>query len=142
MRIISGTNRGLKLKAVPGKNTRPTSDKVKESLFNMIGPYFSGGTCLDLFAGSGSLGLEAISRGIEHATFIDKNGLAIKTIHDNIHKLRAEDKTEVIRVDALRGLQLLSEKDIAYSLIFIDPPYEVQIGRASCRKECRCRYVA
>src|SRR5690625_944768 len=107
MRIISGTNRGLKLKAVPGKNTRPTSDKVKESLFNMIGPYFSGGTCLDLFAGSGSLGLEAISRGIEHATFIDKNGLAIKTIHDNIHKLLAEVITYFNRVFDINDLNSL-----------------------------------
>lgn len=80
MRIISGEFRGRRLNAVPGMATRPTTDKVKESLFNIIGPYFEGGTSLDLYGGSGGLSIEAVSRGIDHATLIDRQYAAIKTI--------------------------------------------------------------
>ena len=83
MRVVAGQAKGLPLKAVPGKTTRPTTDKVKESIFNMIGPFFDGGTAVDLFAGSGGLGIEALSRGIEHAVFTDKDKKAIDTIQAN-----------------------------------------------------------
>ena len=72
MRVISGTCKGRQLKAVPGSRTRPTTDKVKETIFNMIGPYFNGGLGLDLFAGSGGLGIEAISRGLDKVIFVDQ----------------------------------------------------------------------
>lgn len=84
MRIIAGEYGGRRLKAVPGMKTRPTTDKVKEAMFNMIGPYFNGGKSLDLFAGSGGLSIEAVSRGITTATLIDHQYQAIKTIRDNI----------------------------------------------------------
>src|SRR4051812_46718382 len=73
MRVISGSAKGRPLKAVPGKGTRPTTDKVKEAVFSMIGPYFDGGHLLDLFAGTGGLGIEALSRGMERAVFIDRD---------------------------------------------------------------------
>ena len=79
MRVIAGERKGMPLKAVNGNTTRPTTDKVKESLFNILGPFFNGGVVLDLFAGSGGLGIEALSRGMDQAIFIEKDGKASKT---------------------------------------------------------------
>lgn len=84
MRVISGNYRGRRLIPVPGNQTRPTADKVKESMFNMLGPYFDGGQALDLYAGTGALGIEAVSRGMDHATLVDKQYAAIKTIKQNV----------------------------------------------------------
>ena len=84
MRIVSGDFGGRPLKAVPGNATRPTTDKVKEALFNMIGPYFDGGRSLDLYAGSGGLSIEGVSRGIDEAVLVDRQYAAIKTIKENI----------------------------------------------------------
>lgn len=124
MRVIAGEFKSRSLKAVPGNLTRPTSDKVKESLFQMIGPFFSAGHALDLFAGSGNLGIEAISRGIEHVTFVEKNPKAIRTIHENIALVKVADQTTVYRMDAFRALQLFAKEKMKYDLIFVDPPYE------------------
>ncbi|WP_192987136.1 16S rRNA (guanine(966)-N(2))-methyltransferase RsmD [Carnobacterium mobile] len=123
MRVISGEYGGRKLKAVPGKNTRPTTDKVKESLFNIIGPYFDGGTCLDLFAGSGSLAIEAVSRGMEHAVLIDKDLVAIKTIKENIEMTKETSKFEVFRNEANRSIDVLIGRKKSFDLLFLDPPY-------------------
>ena len=95
MRVISGSKKGLPLKAVPGTNTRPTTDKVKESIFNMIGPYFDGGIAVDLFAGSGDLGIESLSRGIDLCIFIEKDQKAIQTINENLKKCRFEDQRNI-----------------------------------------------
>src|SRR4051794_41215753 len=97
MRVVSGSSKGKTLKAVPGSTTRPTTDKVKEALFNMIGPYFDGGIGLDLFAGSGGLGIEGLSRGLEKVIFIDRDAKAIQVIHENIKSCHFEEKTEVYR---------------------------------------------
>lgn len=126
MRVISGTCKGRALKAVPGNTTRPTTDKVKEAVFNMIGPYFDGGIALDLFAGSGSLGIEAISRGIEKVIFVDRDSKAIQTIYDNINTCQLEDQTEVFRNDADRALNALIKREICFDFIFLDPPYKLQ----------------
>lgn len=126
MRIISGERKGMALKAVNGMTTRPTTDKVKESLFNIIGPYFSGGTVLDLFAGSGGLGLEALSRGMEHGIFIEKDSRAFQNLKENISKCRYENCTEVYRNDALRAIKLLIKNKVQADLIFLDPPYKKQ----------------
>jgi len=75
MRVVAGERKGMPLKAIAGNTTRPTTDKVKESIFNIIGPFFDGGTALDLFAGSGGLGIESLSRGVERAIFIEKNAV-------------------------------------------------------------------
>src|SRR5699024_12217961 len=106
MRVIAGELKGRRLEAVPGKQTRPTSDKVKEATFQMMGPFFNGGRCLDLFAGSGSLGIEAISRGMDYAVFIDKQSKAIHTIYKNIKTMKIEEQTEVARMDAFRALKV------------------------------------
>ncbi|MER2180593.1 MAG: RsmD family RNA methyltransferase, partial [Desemzia incerta] len=107
MRVITGEYGGRRLKAVPGESTRPTTDKIKESLFNMIGPYFDGGNCLDLFAGSGGLAIEAVSRGMDKAVLIDKAPAAIKVIQENIAVTKEEEKFKVIRGDAARVIKNL-----------------------------------
>jgi len=123
MRVIAGEFKGRKLKAVPGMNTRPTSDKVKEAVFHMMGPFFRGGTCLDLFAGSGSLGIEALSRGIDHVTFVDKSSQAIKCIYQNLEFIRNTD-SNIFRNDAFRAIKIMAKKEMKFNLILLDPPYD------------------
>lgn len=124
MRVIAGKYKGRQLKAVSGNTTRPTSDKLKEAIFNMIGPYFTGGYCLDLFAGSGALGIEALSRGIDKAIFIDQSIHAVRTIRQNIATLKIENECEVYRNDAFRALHILKKRKCLFDLLFLDPPYE------------------
>lgn len=124
MRVIAGTLKGRQIKAVPGNLTRPTTDKVKEAIFQVMGPFFDNGSCLDLFAGSGSLGIEALSRGMAHAIFVDKQSKAIHTIHENIKDLQLENQTDVFRTEALRALQATAKKDLQFDLILLDPPYK------------------
>ena len=126
MRVVSGICKGRPLKAVPGNTTRPTTDKVKEALFNMIGPYFEGGLGLDLFAGSGGLGLEALSRGVEKVIFVDRDAKAIQTIHENIQACKMEDKAEVYRNDAERALKAIKKRELTVDLLLLDPPYKAQ----------------
>lgn len=123
MRVISGSNKGLPLKAVPGTNTRPTTDKVKESIFNMIGPYFDGGIAVDLFAGSGNLGIESLSRGIDTCIFIEKDQKAMQTIQENLQKCRLEDRSERYRIDATRAIKAFAKRELKVDLLFLDPPY-------------------
>lgn len=124
MRVISGAQKGLPLKAVPGAGTRPTTDKVKESIFNMIGPYFEGGLAVDLFAGSGGLGIESLSRGIDTCIFIEKDPNAIKIIHENLKKCKLEEKAEVYKADATRAIKALEKRQARVDLLFVDPPYQ------------------
>ncbi|KGX88563.1 16S rRNA (guanine(966)-N(2))-methyltransferase RsmD [Pontibacillus litoralis] len=124
MRVISGEFKGRKLIPVPHKHTRPTTDKVKESLFQMIGPYFEGGICLDLFAGSGGLGIESLSRGVDQGIFVDKHPKAIATIYENVKSLRIEDRVEVYRTDAFRALKAAAKRGLQFNYIFLDPPYD------------------
>ena len=118
--------KGKGLKAVPGNSTRPTTDKVKEAIFNMIGPYFDGGIGLDLFAGSGSLGIEALSRGLEKVIFVDRDAKAIGIIRENIHNCKFGDDVEVYRNDALRAMKAIIKREITFNYIFLDPPYKQQ----------------
>lgn len=126
MRVVSGTKKGKILKAVPGSSTRPTTDKVKEAIFNIIGPYFDGGLGLDLFAGSGGLGIEVLSRGADKVIFVDRDGMAIQTIHENIRICGFEDQAEVYRNDAERALKAILKRELAFDYIFLDPPYRKQ----------------
>ncbi|MEH7414221.1 16S rRNA (guanine(966)-N(2))-methyltransferase RsmD [Neobacillus drentensis] len=126
MRVVSGICKGRPLKAVSGNTTRPTTDKVKEALFNMIGPYFDGGMGLDLFAGSGGLGIEGLSRGLEKVIFIDRESKAIHVIQENIKACKLEDRVEVYRNDADRALKALIKRGLSFDYIFLDPPYKKQ----------------
>lgn len=127
MRVVSGRYKGRTLKAVPGNTTRPTTDKVKESIFNMIGPYYSGGTTLDLFGGSGGLGIEALSRGMEKAIFVDRDKFAITTIHQNIESCGIDkEQVEIYRNDAERALKAIVKRELSFDLVLLDPPYKDQ----------------
>ncbi|WP_273125352.1 16S rRNA (guanine(966)-N(2))-methyltransferase RsmD [Metabacillus sp. HB246100] len=125
MRVVSGKYKGRPLKAVPGVTTRPTTDKVKEAIFNMVGPFFDGGWALDLFAGSGGLGIESISRGIDRCIFVDREPKAIQTIHKNLELCKI-DQSEVYRNDAERALKAVIKRELSFQLIFLDPPYKKQ----------------
>ncbi|WP_017753608.1 16S rRNA (guanine(966)-N(2))-methyltransferase RsmD [Calidifontibacillus oryziterrae] len=126
MRVIAGTCKGRPLRAVPGSNTRPTTDKIKESMFNIIGPYFDGGQGLDLFGGSGGLGIEALSRGLEKVIFVDRDKKAIEIIKHNISLCKFEEKSEIFCNDAIRALKALAKRNLTFSFIFLDPPYNLK----------------
>lgn len=126
MRVVAGEYGGRRLKAVPGMKTRPTTDKVKEAMFNIIGPYLDGGFVLDLFAGSGGLSIEAISRGADHAILVDRQYQAIKTIKENILVTKEEDKFTVLKGDAYKMLSKLAKEGQKFDYVFLDPPYKKQ----------------
>lgn len=126
MRVVSGKCKGLGLKAVPGMSTRPTTDKVKEAMFNIIGPYFNGGTVLDLFGGSGGLAIEALSRGMDKAILVDREPKAIKTIKENLQTCNLLEQAEVYRNDAERAVKAIRKREIKFDLIILDPPYKQQ----------------
>ncbi|MFV0558518.1 MAG: 16S rRNA (guanine(966)-N(2))-methyltransferase RsmD [Enterococcus sp.] len=126
MRVISGAFRGRRLKSLDGDNTRPTTDKVKESIFNMIGPYFDGGNCLDLFAGSGGLAIEAVSRGMDLAVCIDRNYAAMKVIKDNIKLTKKEEQFLPLKMDANQALKEMKVRGFSFDLVLLDPPYQKQ----------------
>lgn len=123
MRVVAGDRKGMPLKVITGNTTRPTTDKVKESIFNMIGPFFNGGLAVDLFAGSGGLGIETLSRGADHALFIEKDARAFQVLQENIKKCRYEDASELFRTDATRAVKALLKREIVIDYLFLDPPY-------------------
>ncbi|TJY43233.1 16S rRNA (guanine(966)-N(2))-methyltransferase RsmD [Cohnella pontilimi] len=125
MRVISGQAKGRPLKAVPGNTTRPTTDKVKEALFSIIGPYFDGDRVLDLFAGTGGLGIEALSRGAGSAVFIDANQRSVEVVRRNLEATKFGDRAEVYRNDARKAVKLLEKKGEPFDLLFLDPPYAI-----------------
>lgn len=125
MRVIAGKHRSRILKTLDGNNTRPMMDRMKESVFNTIGPYFSGGVSLDLFGGSGALSLEAISRGIEKAYISEISRDAINVIKSNISALKEEDKTVLLHMDYKIALNKL--QGMKFDLVFLDPPYKMNI---------------
>jgi 16S rRNA (guanine966-N2)-methyltransferase len=123
MRVIAGRWGGRRLQAPPGEATRPTSDRVREALFSVLGDRVDGARVLDLFAGSGALGIEALSRGAAHATFVDSAPAAIRSLTANLSALGAD--AEVRRADARRFLGAASANGRHYDLVFLDPPYRL-----------------
>jgi 16S rRNA (guanine966-N2)-methyltransferase len=123
MRVIAGRWGGRRLQAPPGDATRPTSDRVREALFSVLGDRVDGARVLDLFAGSGALGIEALSRGAAHATFVDSAPAAIRSLTANLSALGAD--AEVRRADARRFLGAASANGRHYDLVFLDPPYRL-----------------
>ena len=120
MRVITGTARGVSLKTPDGMQTRPTADRVKEALFSIIQFDIPGANVLDLFGGTGQLGIEALSRGAKSATFVDAGEAACRLIRENLKRTRLEQQGKVIRSDYLAYLNRCKEK---YQIIFLDPPY-------------------
>lgn len=126
MRVIAGLYRGRRLKAVPNMKTRPTTDKVKENMFNILSPYLVAKNALDLFAGSGALSIEAVSRGVEFATMVERQGIAIKTIKANIATTKQPEKFAVIHGDCWKVLPRFAHAQKQFDLILLDPPYKQQ----------------
>ncbi len=120
LRVIGGKARGHNLRSVPGDTTRPITDRAKESLFNIIGRDIVDASFLDLFAGTGSVGIEARSRGASFVRFVDINHLAIQTIHQNLKHTKLEEGAEVLRMDAFALLEQLADRDFNY--VYIAPP--------------------
>lgn len=120
MRVVAGNYGGRPLKSLSGKTTRPTTDKVKGAIFNMIGPYFDGGRVLDLFAGSGGLAIEAISRGMSEAILVEKDHAAQAIVMENIKMTKETAKFQLLKMPAERAIANLSGQ---FDLILLDPPY-------------------
>jgi len=129
VRVVAGRYGGRRLVAPPGDATRPTSDRVRESLFSVLGPSVGGARVLDLYAGTGALGIEALSRGAGAAVFVDRAPAAIKAIRANLQALGIE--AEVRRIQARAALRAAAVAGEAYDLIFLDPPYRrpAELGR-------------
>ncbi|MDQ0359308.1 16S rRNA (guanine(966)-N(2))-methyltransferase RsmD [Breznakia pachnodae] len=125
MRITAGKHRSRFLESLNGDVTRPTSDKIKEAVFSSIGPFFEGGSMLDVFGGSGAIALEAISRGMNKAYVIDNNFAAIQVIKKNVAALKEEKNVEVIKGHYSSVLKRLS--DMKFDLVYLDPPYAMDV---------------
>ncbi|HWR15034.1 MAG TPA: 16S rRNA (guanine(966)-N(2))-methyltransferase RsmD [Terriglobales bacterium] len=132
MRIIAGKYRSRPLKSLPGMNTRPTSDRLRETLFNVLtasAPQtLEGSLWLDVFAGTGAVGIEALSRGAHAATFIDNNRVALRVIRDNLKSLGITDGFEIVEHDASRSLRQLDALASAFDYVFLDPPYAMTVA--------------
>lgn len=123
MRVIAGKCRSLPLKTVPGMNTRPTTDRIKETLFNMLQPYLADSRFLDLFAGSGGIGIEALSRGASFCCFVEQNCQALGCIRENLKFTRLESQSELLSMDVMQALDRLEGKQ-SFDCVFMDPPYQ------------------
>jgi len=123
LRVIAGAAKKRRLKAPRGLKVRPTSDRVKEALFNILGPLVEGSNFLDLFAGTGSVGIEALSRGARRAVFVEKNIENINVIKENLSITGLGNGARLVCLSVAQALPLLGREGVKYELIFIDPPY-------------------
>jgi len=121
MRVIAGEFRSRRLKSLPGLDTRPTPDRLREALFNVLNPLIAGGTFLDAYAGTGSVGIEALSRGARRAMFVEKSRAAVEVIRENLASLGAEDRADVYTSKALPVIERVDA-----DIVFLDPPYELE----------------
>ena len=127
VRIIAGQNRGRKLKSVPGMKTRPTADRVKEAVFSSIDGLLYGCRFLDVFSGTGSISLEAVSRGAEEAVLLEKVADALKVIQENITACGQQQRCKLLRGDSLASLDALGRQNKQFDLIYVDPPYQSEL---------------
>jgi 16S rRNA (guanine(966)-N(2))-methyltransferase RsmD len=123
MRVIAGKARRLQLKTPEGLETRPTTDKTKETLFNILNPYLADADFLDFFSGSGAIGIEALSRGAKYAAFVENGKTALECIKSNLKTTKLDDAAEVIPYSALEAIRMLELKGKVFDVIFMDPPY-------------------
>ena len=128
MRVIAGTCRSLPLKTLPGRETRPTADRIKETLFNMMQTWVPGSRFLDLFAGSGAIGIEALSRGAEYAVFVESSRKAVRVIEENLAFTKLTGKASVMTMDAEAALRVL-DRGKPFDIVFMDPPYREGLER-------------
>ena len=122
MRVIAGTAKRLQLKTVDGMDTRPTTDRIKETLFNMISEYLADSNFLDLFSGSGAIGIEALSRGAAHASFVEQSKKAMTCIRENLAYTKLSDRADVYETDVFNALSRMEGRK-CFDYIFMDPPY-------------------
>ena len=124
MRVIAGTARSIKLKTIEGAGTRPTTDRTKETLFNVLHSELPGAAFLDLFSGSGAIGTEALSRGARQACLVEQNRQAVQCIRENLAKTRLEEGAMVMECDVMTALIRLEGKSDPFDIVFMDPPYD------------------
>ena len=129
MRVIAGTARRLKLETPAGRHTRPTSDKIKETLFNMIQQDLYDARFLDLFSGSGGIAVEALSRGAAEAVMVDNDREALRCIRANLAHTHFEEQARVMAMDVIQALRRLDQQGKAFDIIFMDPPYSMGLER-------------
>ncbi len=125
MRVIAGSARRIQLTTPKGNETRPTTDRIKETLFNMLQPRLADCRFLDIFSGSGGIGIEALSRGAKYAVFIENNREAQNCIKDNLKRTKLEERATLLNSDYMTGLQNLNQKREGFDIIFMDPPYRL-----------------
>jgi len=123
MRVIGGKYKSRTLRSLKGQKLRPTSDRMRETLFNILGPAVEGATFVDLYAGTGAVGIEALSRGARQTIFVEKHPSAVALIRRNLKSLGFLHVPEVLAMDALRGIELLETRHVHAHFIFLDPPY-------------------
>jgi 16S rRNA (guanine966-N2)-methyltransferase len=124
MRVIAGEYRSRKLKGPGALRLRPTSDRLRETLFNVLGPSLEDSLFIDLFAGTGAVGIEAISRGARETIFVESNPKAARLIRENLNTLEIREGVELIEAPAIRGLEKMTARHLLADFIFLDPPYE------------------
>lgn len=134
MRVVAGIYRGRKLERIEGMDIRPTSDMVKESLFNILGGEVINSNFLDLFGGTGSIGIEAVSRGAEHVVFIDSSIKSIKVLRKNLENLGIKNNVEVYNADYLTAINKLYQNSRRFDIIFLDPPYGTGIAQKALER--------
>lgn len=123
MRVIAGELKGKKLFSIKGKALRPTSDKVREAIFDILQDRLKGKRVLDLFAGTGALGIEALSRGAEKGVFVENNRHSLSVLRRNIEECRLKAKAEILACEVSAGIKILKSRGEAFELVFMDPPY-------------------
>ncbi|PYV12101.1 MAG: 16S rRNA (guanine(966)-N(2))-methyltransferase RsmD [Acidobacteria bacterium] len=124
MRIIAGTFRGLQIRNLKGGHLRPTSEQLRETLFDVLGPEIAGSTFLDTYAGSGAVGLEALSRGVTQVVFVEHHRPAVELIRKNLAALKIESGFRLMTCQVLSGLERLDEEGARFDYVFLDPPYD------------------
>ena len=123
MRVIAGKAKRISLAAPPGMDTRPTTDRIKETLFNMLQSSLADSLFFDLYAGSGAIGIEALSRGAKQAVFVEQNRTAIRCIKENLEHTRLAEEAVVCQAEVLEGIRRLEQDGLVFDIIFLDPPY-------------------
>jgi 16S rRNA (guanine966-N2)-methyltransferase len=142
MRVIAGAFKGRRLVAPRGLATRPTADRIKESIFNILAGEIAKKRVLDLFAGTGALGIEALSRGASFSVFVDKKRAAIETIRQNIQTLKLTDRARIVKWDVQRNLHFMKSESKAFDVVFMDPPYETNALNPVLSSLATCEFLS
>ncbi len=129
MRVIAGKARRLQLRTPEGFDTRPTTDRTKETLFNVLNPYLADADFLDIFSGSGAIGIEALSRGAKYTAFVENNKMAIDCIKANLKTTKLDKQGELFALDAITAIRALELKGKVFDIIFMDPPYDKELEK-------------